>query len=465
MNQETAQHAIVIGASMGGLLAARSLADYYQQVTVIERDVFPSPGENRPGVPQDRHAHVLLLKGREAIEQFFPGITQELENQGAILSHSEDARFFINGGYLHGINQDLTALLVSRPLLEAHIRQRLLALPNVKAIENCHVSGLVTTKDNSCITGVRTIQRHHSNSEQILNADLVVDATGRNSKSPVWLANLGYEKPEEEQVNVDLSYTTRAYRRQPEHLQGDTGLLVSGSAPSWRGGVLIAQEGTKEFPQESRWIVGVGGYMGDRAPLEEAGFLEFVKSLPTQDIYNIIKDAQPLSELIPYRFPCSLRRRYEKLRKFPAGYLIFGDAICSFNPIYGQGMSVAALEAIALQNCLSQGTNNLGKRFFQAASKVVDVPWVTAVFNDLRVPKVQGKRSLMVRLMNWYTSKLQTAAHQDPVLAFAFLSVTNLISPPTRLLHPGIIFRVFLNNLWHKHQLPAIGKQLSVSSS
>ena len=359
----------------------------------------------------------------------------------------------MNGGYLHGIHSDLAALLVSRPLLEGQIRQRLLALPNVKAIENCQVLGLVTTNDNSRVTGVRFVQRHHRNSEEVINADLVVDATGRNSKSPAWLANLGYEQPEEERVNVDLSYTTRAYRRQPEHLQGDTTILVSGSAPTWRGGLIIAQEGKNpEFPQESRWIVTVGGYMGDRAPLEESGFLEFAKSLPTQDIYHTIKDAEPLSELIPYKFPCSLRRHYEKLKKFPAGYLIFGDAICSFNPIYGQGMTIAALEAIALQSCLNQGTDNLGQRFFTAASKVVDVPWMTAVFSDLRVSKVEGKRSLMVRLMNWYTSKLQIAAQQDPVLAMAFLGVTNLISPPSKLIHPGIIFRVFLRNIWHQQK-------------
>ncbi|MDJ0795728.1 MAG: hypothetical protein QNJ51_02635 [Calothrix sp. MO_167.B12] len=465
MTKETAQHVIVIGASMGGLLAARSLADYYQQVTVIERDIFPLPGENRSGVPQGRHAHGLLLKGREAIEQFFPGITQELENQGAIPAHLQEARFFINGGYLHDTDNDLTGLLVSRPLLEAQVRQRLLALPNVRAIENCHVLGLVTTKDNTCVTGVKFIQRHSSSEEEILNADLVVDATGRGSKSPTWLTNLGYQKPEEEQIGVDISYTTRLYRRQPEHLQGDTAIIVSGAAPNWRVGVLIAQEAENGVSsQESRWIVSIGGYMGDRAPLEEAGFLEFAKSLPTQDIYNTIKNAQPLSGLIPYKFPSSLRRHYEKLRKFPAGYLVFGDAICSFNPIYAQGMTVAALEAIALQNCLNQGTDNLAKRFFIAASKVVDCPWSTAVISDLRVPQVQGKRSLMVRLMNWYTSKLQTAAQQDLVLAIAFLSVTNLMAAPSSLMGLGIIFRVLLRNLWQQSKLPAIGKQLSVTS-
>jgi 2-polyprenyl-6-methoxyphenol hydroxylase-like FAD-dependent oxidoreductase len=459
MKTETARHAIVIGASMGGLLAARVLADHYQQVTLLERDIFPVPGENRQGVPQGRHAHALLLKGREVIEQFFPGIIEELQAQGALASRVEESCFFFNGGYFPKVYDDKTGLLISRPLLEAQVRQRLLALSgteglNVKIIENCQVLDLVTNTEHNRITGVKLIQRHGTDTEEILNADLVVDATGRNSKSPTWLANLGYQQPEVDEVNVDISYTTRIYRRLPEHLQGNTAMVVSASPPDWRGGVILAQE-------SSRWIVSVGGYLGDRAPMKDAGFLEFVKSLPAPDIYNTIKDAEPLSEFIPYKFSGSLRRRYEKLSQFPAGYLVFGDAICSFNPIYGQGMTVAALEAIALQNCLQQGTDKLARRFFSAASKVVDVPWNITVGSDLRIPQVQGKRSLMGNLLNWYVSKLQTVAQQDPVLAIAFLSVTNLLIAPTSLMRPGIIFRVLLSNLWHRHHSPAIGEQLS----
>ncbi|MBW4643136.1 MAG: 2-polyprenyl-6-methoxyphenol hydroxylase-like oxidoreductase [Goleter apudmare HA4340-LM2] len=435
------QHAIIIGASMGGLLAARALTDYYQQVTLLEQDIFPAPGLNRKGVPQDRHTHGLLAKGREVLEHFFPGITQELEAKTAVIGDVlQLSRWFAEGGYLQRNYSGLKGILVSRPLLEAQVRQRLLTLPNVKVIENCNVLGLVATEDHTRVTGVRLKHQGNSNAEEILNAELVVDASGRRSLSPVWLETLGYEKPHEKQVKVNISYTTRIYSRQPEHIQGDQAVIVTASYPSWRSGVLLAQE-------QEHWIVSIGGYFSDRAPTDEQGFLEFAKSLPTPDIYEVIKDAEPLSEPTLYKFPSSQRRCYEKLKRFPQGYLVFGDAICSFNPVYGQGMTITALEAIALQDCLSKGSQNLARRFFQAASKVVDIPWSMAVDGDLRIPQVQGKRSLMVRFINWYIGKLQVAAQQDLKVAIAFTKTVNLIAPPATLFSPWIVFRVLLGNL------------------
>lgn len=182
--------------------------------------------------------------------------------------------------------------------------------------------------------------------------------------------------------------------------------------------------------------------LGDRAPTDEKGFLEFAKSMPAQEIYEVIKDAEPLSELLPYKIPTSQRRRYETMARFPENYLVFGDAICSFNPIYGQGMTVAALESLALQNCLAKGSQNLAGRFFKEASKVVDIPWSIAVNNDLRIPKVEGTRSLRVRFLNWYIDKLHIAARRERVLAITFLKVTNLMASPKSLTHPIISLRV-----------------------
>ncbi len=436
------QHAIVIGASMGGLLAARALTDYYQQVTVLERDVFPVPGENRKGVPQGRHAHGLLARGREVLEQLFPGFTQELEAQGALATDIlQQLHWFANGGYLSKTKSELNGLFVSRPLLEAWIRQRLLLLPNVQALENCDVLGLVTTADPVQVTGVRFIQRNEGNTEEILKADLVVDTTGRNSRTPMWLEALGYEKPLEEKVKVNVCYTTRMYRRQPEHLQGDLGAVIEPSQPNWRGGVILAQE-------NSHWIVSIAGYMGDHTPMDEQGFLEFAKSISAQDIYEVIKNAEPLSELLNYQFSSSQRRHYEQLKRFPEGYLVFGDAISSFNPIYGQGMTVAAVEALALQDCLGQGVDHLAPRFFKAASKIVDIPWSIAVGGDFRIPQVEGKPTPMVRFLNWYRCKLQIAARRDPVLAIAFLKVVNLMAAPSSLIQPQIALRVLLGNIF-----------------
>lgn len=436
-----ARQAIVIGASIGGLLAARALADYYQQVTVLERDIFPNPGKHRQGVSQDRHAHGLLSRGREAIEQLFPGITQELKAQGALSADVlQQTRWYANGGYLYQQSpSNLNGLLVSRPLLEAQVRKRLLSLPNVEVIENCHVLGLLATPDRTRIVGVRFIHRADGSSESTLNADLVVDATGRRSESPVWLEKLGYEKPQEEQVRVGIGYMTRIYRRRPEHLQGDLATVVSPSLPNWRYGVILAQEG-------DRWIVTIGGYLGDRAPTDEKGFLEFAKSIPAQEIYEVIKDAEPLSELLPYKFPTSQRRYYERMARFPENYLVFGDAICSFNPVFGQGMTVAALESLALQNSLAQGSQNLRARFFKQAGKVVDIPWSMAASNDLRIPQMEGTRSPMVRFLNWYISKLHVAARTDRVVAIAFLQVANLMASPQSLMHPRISLRVLWGN-------------------
>lgn len=438
-----AKQAIVIGASMGGLLAARALADYYQQVIVLERDIFPYEGKNRKGVPQGHHAHGLLSRGREVLEQLFPGITEELKAQGALPQDVlQQTRWFANGGYLYQKSpSNLNGLLLSRPLLETQVRKRLLSLPNIKIIENSHVLGLLATPDHSRILGVRFI--HHQSdgsSESTLNADLVVDATGRRSQSPVWLEKLGYEKPQEEQVHVGIGYMTRIYRRRPEHLQGDLATVVSPCLPNWRYGVILAQE-------SDRWVVTIGGYLGDHAPADEKGFLEFAKSMPATEIYEVIKDAEPLSELLPYKLPSNQRYHYEGMARFPEDYLVFGDAICSFNPIYGQGMTVAALESLALQNCLAQGSQNLWTRFFKEAGKVVEISWSMSVNSDLCITQMSGTRNSQVSFLNWYMSKLHFAARKDRMVAIAFLQVSNLMVSPHSLMHPRIFLRVLWGNL------------------
>lgn len=441
MNQTSGREAIVIGASMGGLLAARALADHFEQVTLLERDTFPQPGENRKGVPQGRHAHALLVAGLDILEGYFPGLTAKLAAQGANYGDvSQKARWFNHGAYHLPCVSGFNALAVSRPALEAEVRARLLALPNVRAIEGCDVLGLLATPDNGRVTGVRLLRRRAGSAEETRAADLVVDAGGRGSRSPAWLEVLGYGRPEEEVVRIDLGYTSCQYRRRPDHIPGVNALVVAATPPNCRSGVLMGQEG-------DRWMVTVGGYLGDHAPTDHHGLVEYARGLPAPEIYEVIKDAEPLGDPVPYKIPSNLRRRYERLSRFPEGYLVFGDALCSFNPIYGQGMTVAALESVALAGCLAQGGQHLARRFFKRASQTIDVPWSTAVGNDLRFPEVEGPRSRATRFINWYVDRLHIAARRDPVVSVAFLKVVNMLEPPPSLMHPRLVWRVVWGNL------------------
>jgi 2-polyprenyl-6-methoxyphenol hydroxylase-like FAD-dependent oxidoreductase len=438
---------VVIGASMAGLLAARALADHFEQVTLLERDTFPAPGANRKGVPQGKHTHVLLELGRQIMEEYLPGLTDELTGLGAvtITDASLNVRWFHSGGYHQPGVSGIAGVGVSRPTLEALVRARVLALPNVQAVEGCNVLGLVTTADNSRVTGVHLVRRQAGSVEETMMADLVVDASGRGSRSPAWLEELGYERPAVEEVRIGMGYTTCYYRRQPEHVPGLNGIVLMATPPDKRLGVMLAQDG-------DRWVVTIGGYLGDHAPTDHQGFLESARRLPTSHIYNVIKDAELLSGPVAYKFPANLRRRYEKLGRFPEGYLVFGDALCSFNPIYGQGMTVAATEAVALGECLANGRNQLAKHFLAKASKIIDVPWSTAVGNDLSFPEVEGSRTPMVRFLNWYVGKVHLAAHNDARVSIAFLKVTNMIAPPPSIMHPRIVWRVMKGTLWPSRQ-------------
>ena len=216
--------------------------------------------------------------------------------------------------------------------------------------------------------------------------------------------------------------------------------MVAGSGPNWRNGTIL-------FQAEDRWIVSIGGYFGDHAPDDPQLFAAYAGSLPTSDIHDIVAHAEPLTDFVSYRYPANLRRRYERLKRFPKNYLVFGDAMCSFNPVYGQGMTVAAQEAVLLRECLRDGDANLARRFFKVAKAAIDVPWDIAVGNDLRHPQVQGPRSPKVRFINWYIGKLHMAARRDAVLANAFLKVANLTMSPAGLLHPSVVMRVIYRNI------------------
>jgi 2-polyprenyl-6-methoxyphenol hydroxylase-like FAD-dependent oxidoreductase len=434
------KHAVVIGGSLAGLMAARVLSDFAERVTILERDPVVDEAVVRKGQPQARHLHGLLARGLEIFSDFFPGLEQSLSDGGAILGDMGLAmRWYAFGDYRKQFESGLVGALMSRPFLEWHIRRRVLALPNVTLLPSCAVEGLAISQDGSRVTGVHLVHRQEENRRQTLTADMVVDAGGRGSGSPKWLAAAGYRAAPESEVKVNVAYASRVYRRRPGDLRGAELIMVAGTPPEESCGGMV-------FPMEgNRWIVTLAAMHGEQPPTDEEGFLAFARALPAPDVYNLISRVEPLSDIIPYRFPASLRRHYEKLRRFPEGYLVIGDATCSFNPIYGQGMTSAALQAQALHRLLRERSGQMAqlwRPFLKQVAKVVDIPWQMAVGEDFRYPKTEGRRAPGTDLINAYIARMHRATHHDTVVYGHFLRVMNLMASPTSLFSPAIMRRV-----------------------
>jgi 2-polyprenyl-6-methoxyphenol hydroxylase-like FAD-dependent oxidoreductase len=434
-----AQQAIVIGGSITGLLVARVLSDHFNQVFLIERDKFNDQPEVRKGQPHAQHLHALLASGREILERYFPDLINSLQEGGAILADmGQAARWYIAGGYRLQYHSGMTSILLSRPFLEYEIRRRVMMLPNITVLDGYSVEGLMTTPERSHIVGVRLKRFAVAEDYTPLQAALVVDACGRGSASLQWLSALGYAKPPETVVKVGLAYASRIYHRQPGDLPNATLAIVSADPPHCpRSGVI--------FPIEcDRWMATLASWGEDHPPLDEETFLDFTHHLPAPDVYNILRRAEPLSGVISYKYPASLRRHYEKLRQFPSGYLVMGDAFCSFDPAYGQGMTSAALQATVLDELLRIKTDpqQLARQFFKRAAKIVDIPWQLAVGEDFRFPTTQGKKPLGADFLNAYVGLVHRATHVDPVVYERFLKIMNLQSAPSSLFHPKMIWRV-----------------------
>jgi 2-polyprenyl-6-methoxyphenol hydroxylase-like FAD-dependent oxidoreductase len=440
MHNTSSNQAVVLGASMAGLLAARVLSERFGQVVVVERDVLPPAGEHRRGVPHGRHLHGLHPRGREILDELFPGFTASLTASGAgCCDVLGNWRWQLSGHQLRQATIGLHGLLASRPFLEGHLREMVRRLPGVRFLEDCSVSGLTVTADKRTVTGVE-IRGPGGGPPAQVAAELVLDATGRGSRTPAWLEELGYQRPPQERVEIGLGYATRIYRLRPGAMGGDQLILTAGTPANPRAGVLAVTEG-------GRHMLTVAGICGDYPPTDPPQFDEFVAGLPSADIAAAVAGAEPLDDPVPFRFPASVRHRYERLAAFPADLLVIGDAVCSFNPVYGQGMTVAAAQAMTLRGLLARHAVPDARRYFRAITATIDVAWEIAVGADLAFPQVPGKRSAKVRLVNAYMPRLHAAAAHDQALAASLVRVIGLKDRPEGLLRPDRMLRVLRGNL------------------
>jgi len=434
---------VVLGASVGGLLAARVLADHFEQVVVLERDLFPPLGDQREGVPQGHHAHALLAAGHSVLERLFPGFRDDMVTLGAHpVDVLADVRWSVLGHRLDAHESDLRSLLCARPTLETYLRLRVQELRNVIVRQGCEALALIG--DYRAVRGVQL--RTRDDRHEYLHAELVVDATGRCSRLPGWLNQLGIESPEEERLEVDLGFASALYRRTPDALDGRLAAVICAAPPTGRSGWALAVD-------QQRVQVTLCGQPGDHPEPDHAAMREFARSLPDADLFALLSTAEPLSAPVALKFPYSKRVRYERLASAPRGVLAFADALCSFTPIHGQGMTVAALEAELLGKLLREGSLDLTRRFYVDAARVVDAAWWLAAGTELgsveahgstareRAVDVADEPTLGARAARHYLERVCRVASVDAAAARQLVRVLQLVDSPSALLKPTLVWR------------------------
>jgi 2-polyprenyl-6-methoxyphenol hydroxylase-like FAD-dependent oxidoreductase len=429
-------HAVVLGGGVAGLFAARVLSETFARVTVIERDALPEHPDERRGVPQGRHIHGFQARGVEIVAELFPALLEEMIAAGASRICDLSELHFRVGGHLLTQHPEPIApvLLASRPYLEYGIRRRVAARHRVTLRDHLEVAALTHTRPgrgNAVVTGVRVVPPGGGRVEEI-GADLVVDATGRGSRTPAWLAELGYERPPEERIAVRVKYASQLLRLpargQPRRF------VIDGRSPGRNIGVAL-------FACENdSWVFTV---LGAERAFPTTATREWMVDvaegkLPDQAL-AAVRAAEPLSPVSMHQHPASIRRRYDRLDRFPDGLLVMGDALCAFNPIYGQGMSVAAVQALALRACLAEGDDRLARRFLRACAPAMNNAWQLAAGSDLAYPDVEGNPTRAMRLMGRYVQRVLRAAETDPHVARRFLAVSGLVASPAALFSPRVL--------------------------
>lgn len=437
-----AGHAVVVGGSVAGLLAARVLAERWPRVTVCERDPEPAAAVPRKGAPQGHQTHALLLSGVRLFEELFPGLGAELEAGGAVpVDFAGDLAHFHFGSWKLRHDSGMRGFIQTRPFFEQTLRRRLDGHPAIRWRYRTPVSGLETTADRRRVRAVVLGSGGSSTARQELAAELVVDASGRGSRLPAWLHRLGLPAPPERRVRLGLGHSSRLFRRRGGFETPWKSLLIYPRAPAERRAGLL-------FPVEGgRWLVSLAGYMGDHPPRDAAGFAEFAASLPRPDLHRVIAGLEPVSQIVTHRFGEQVRRRWEAVPGLPAGLIALGDAACCLDPLFGQGMSLAAAGAELLGRCLDEAAgaaayDRLSARFHRRLARVIDVPWLLTTSEAFRYPGAAGDRPPGLAALQWYSARLFELSATDREAYRAFLEVMHLVSGLNRAFRPRLAWRV-----------------------
>ena len=434
------RRAVVVGGGIGGLSVAGALAGYFEQVDVLERDRLAARAQSRPGTPQDRHPHGLLAGGLKALGEIFPGFERDLAEAGAVsVGVARDVHYErADVGVLPKRDFGLTILCASRPLIEFVLRRRAMAVANIALRPGCRVTEIVPS--DGAARGVRfdTV----SGQSETLDADLVVDASGRGILTTALLDALGWEQPQVTQVGVDITYAT-AVLQIPASATPDWKLVLTLPDPPTvaLNSVLLPLEG-------GRWIVTIV----NRGPSPRLDTWDrLYAALPrliAPTIHGALRHAKPLEGIRHYGFPANLWRHFERLPRLPRGVLPIADALCRFNPIYGQGMSAAAKQARLLQTVLGQAAaapDPLAAAqagFMAGVEPVLQTPWSMSTSADLAFPGTRGERPENFEKSRKFEAALFRAVVADPVVHRAMIEVGQLLQPQDLLREPHIMERI-----------------------
>ncbi|HUN59951.1 MAG TPA: hypothetical protein VMU41_17720 [Candidatus Binataceae bacterium] len=448
MSNRIGSQALVIGGSIAGLATARVLSDLFDHVTVLERDAIEPRPAARKSIPQGNHLHVLMLGGQRVLSSLYPGFTSRLEGLGSVRCRfAKDLAFYtptrktysLTGSVTEPRDLGIDVYSQSRELLEHAVRQATLEIPNINFESGVTAQGLIY--DGSRVRGVRY---DGPDGSRTLETDLVVDNGGRGSRAPKWLAELGFEQPDETTIGVDFAYASARFRIPASYREPERVMLFGGPPPNYpSGGGISAIE-------NDMWQVSLAGRFGKYPPAERDGFFAFIRELPTPQMYGLIKDAEQVTDFYQHRFPTSVQRHYERLSAFPEGFVVLGDAICSFNPVYGQGMSSAMLQVQALQNLLNEriakGDGSplakLATSFFPRAADVIATPWILASAFDFAYPQTKGERPPNLGEGAAYFAALDGLSVEDPEVHRTLIEVFQLARPLLSLWQEPLFSRV-----------------------